>query len=237
MIRLGSLAGYPFDGPRLLGGWTPPTVAAVYAIMYKPEPDKKPENYAVIYVGHADDLSAERFPFKHPRAARWIQRAGSKWKVYICTYEVPGGTRSHREQIARELIAIYRAAGIAMAPTTPATEYRKDDYRGALVLVPPSATGTSWLRRVGPYSGGFCSGWMRLRGERRRRGYQRGFVMSDHADWPALVATCRETQAHRVLTMHGYADALARFLTEQGIEARPLEGASNPRPPSDASLQ
>ncbi|HXJ27923.1 MAG TPA: hypothetical protein VNH17_19560, partial [Streptosporangiaceae bacterium] len=67
MIRLGSLAGYPFDGPRLLGGWTPPPVAAVYAIMYKPAPDK--ENYAVIYVGHADDLSAERFPFKHPKAA------------------------------------------------------------------------------------------------------------------------------------------------------------------------
>jgi hypothetical protein len=93
VIRLGSLAGYPFDGPRLLAGWTPPPVAAVYAIMYKPEPEK--ENYAVIYVGHADDLSAQRFPFKHPRAACWIQRAGSKWKVYVCSYEVPGGTRAH----------------------------------------------------------------------------------------------------------------------------------------------
>jgi hypothetical protein len=106
VIRLGSLAGYPFEGPRLLGGWTPPQAAAVYAIMYKP--DQAKENYAVIYVGHADDLSAERFPFKHPRAACWTQRAGSKWKVYICTYEVPGGTSAHREQIARELIAVYR---------------------------------------------------------------------------------------------------------------------------------
>ena len=109
MIRLGSLAGYPFEGPRLLGGWTPPVeTAAVYAILYKPEPDGKPERYAVSYVGHADDLSKERFPFQHPRSACWIRRAGSKWKVYICTYEVPGGTRAHREQIARELIAIYR---------------------------------------------------------------------------------------------------------------------------------
>ena len=99
MIRLGSLAGYPFDGPRLLAGWTPPPVAAVYAITYKPEPEK--ENYAVIYVGHADDLSAQRFPFQHPRAACWIQRAGSKWKVYVCSFEVPGGTRAHREQIAQ----------------------------------------------------------------------------------------------------------------------------------------
>ena len=107
MIRLGSLAGYPFEGPRLLGGWTPPPRPAVYAIMYKPDP-ARPERYAVIYVGHCDDLSAERFPFKHPRAHCWIERAGSKWKVYVCTYEVPGGGRGHREQIARELTAVYR---------------------------------------------------------------------------------------------------------------------------------
>ena len=108
MIRLGSLAGYPFEGPRVLAGWTPPPVAAVYAIAYKPDPAAKPENYAVIYVGHAEDLSAERFPFRHPQAACWVSRAGSKWKVYVCVYEVPGGTRAHREQIARELTAVYR---------------------------------------------------------------------------------------------------------------------------------
>jgi hypothetical protein len=83
MIRLGSLAGYPFDGPRLLAGWTPPVGPAVYAIMYKPDPDAKPETYAVIYVSHADDMSAERLPFNHPRAPCWIQRAGNQWRVYI----------------------------------------------------------------------------------------------------------------------------------------------------------
>lgn len=56
----------------------------------------------------SDDLSAERFPFQHPRAHCWVRRAGSKWKVYVCTYEVPGGSRGHREQIARELTAVYR---------------------------------------------------------------------------------------------------------------------------------
>jgi hypothetical protein len=106
VIRLGSLAGYSFEGPRLLGGWTPPALAAVYAIAYKPDPER--EHYAVIYVGHSDDLSAERFPFQHPRAACWIRRAGSKWRVYIATFEVPGGARPHREQIARELMAVYR---------------------------------------------------------------------------------------------------------------------------------
>jgi len=108
MIRLGSLAGYPFEGPRLLAGWTPPATAAVYAVAYKPEPDARPDRYAVIYVGHSDDLSAERFPFQHPRAHCWVRRAGSKWTVYICTYEVPGGGRPHREQIVRELTAIYQ---------------------------------------------------------------------------------------------------------------------------------
>ena len=105
MIRLGSLAGYPFEGPRLLGGWTAPAVPAVYAILYKP--DERVERYAVAYVGQADDLSAQRFPFGHPRAQCWTERAGSRWKVYIATYEVPGGLPSHREQIAQELAAIY----------------------------------------------------------------------------------------------------------------------------------
>jgi hypothetical protein len=108
MIRLGSAAGYPFEGPRLLGGWTPPPRPAVYVIMYKPDPETKPDRYAVIYVGHGDDLSAERFPFRHPRASCWTRRAGDKWKVHIAYYEVPGDTRAHREQIARELTAVYR---------------------------------------------------------------------------------------------------------------------------------
>ena len=135
MIRLGSLAGYSFEGPRLLGGWTPPPVDAVYAIMYKPEPGKKPENYAVIYVGHADDLSAERFPFRHPRAACWIKRAGSKWKVYVCTYEVPGGTGAHREQITRELTAVYR-------PSCNEQQYDhawKDEWIGEYSAAPTTA--------------------------------------------------------------------------------------------------
>lgn len=107
MIRLGSLAGYPFEGPRVLAGWTPPAVAAVYAIMYRPQPEARPGRYAVIYVDHSADLSAERFPFRHPRSGCWVRRAGDKWKVFICTYEVPGGLPSHREQIVQELSAVY----------------------------------------------------------------------------------------------------------------------------------
>jgi hypothetical protein len=106
MIRLGSLAGYPFEGPRLLGGWTPPARPAVFAILYKP--DQSSERYAVIYVGHSDDMSTASLPFNHPAAECWTQRAGGKWKLFVAWYEVPGGLRSHREQITRELVAIYK---------------------------------------------------------------------------------------------------------------------------------
>jgi hypothetical protein len=143
MIRLGSLAGYPFEGPRLLGGWTPPARPAVYAILYKP--DTEAERYAVTYVGHADDLATASLPFSHPAAPCWIERAGGKWRLYICWYEVPGGLRSHREQIATELIAIYHPScneqqydrawrdewiGEYQAPTTgPLTTGRTPDER------------------------------------------------------------------------------------------------------------
>jgi hypothetical protein len=142
MIRLGSLAGYPFEGPRLLGGWTPPASAAVYAILYKPEPDTKPDRYAVIYVGHSEDLSAERFPFQHPRAHCWVRRAGSKWKVYICTYEVPGGGPGHREQITRELAAIYQPR----CNTERYGQSWKDEWIGEYT----SAPNTGPLARRGP---------------------------------------------------------------------------------------
>lgn len=109
MIRLGSLAGYPFEGPRTLAGWTPPARAAVYAVLFAPDPAHKPQEFAVIYVGHSDDLSAERFPFRHPAASRWIRRAGGdRFALRVCFYEVPGGLRSHREQIVRELVALYQ---------------------------------------------------------------------------------------------------------------------------------
>lgn len=109
MIRLGSLAGYPFEGPRMLAGWTAPERAAVYAVLYRPDPEAKPEDYAVLYVGHSEDLSKDRFPFNHPAAGCWLERVGGKkFDLYIATYEAPGAKGPHREQIAKELIAIYR---------------------------------------------------------------------------------------------------------------------------------
>jgi putative mRNA 3-end processing factor len=100
---------------------------------------------------------------------------------------------------------------------------RREGFAGRLVLAPPSAQGSPWLRRLGPLSPAYASGWMRLRGNRRRRGVDRGFVLSDHADWPALLDTVAATGAQQVLATHGDAHALVRVLREAGIDAAELQ--------------
>ena len=120
------------------------------------------------------------------------------------------------------LTDVYRENGISMLNTLPATVAGGANYAGALILAPPSAAGSPWVRRFGDHRTGFCSGWMRIRGDRRRRGYDRGFVLSDHADWPSLLRTCHETGARRILLTHGYTDALCRYLREQGVDAAAL---------------
>jgi len=110
------------------------------------------------------------------------------------------------------LMEPYRRAGVRMLATRRVGEdgenggrrKEKRSYAGELILAPPSAGGSPWMRRFGEYETGFASGWMRVRGIRRRMGYDRGFVLSDHADWDDLVRTVRETGAKRVLATHGY---------------------------------
>ena len=120
------------------------------------------------------------------------------------------------------LVEAYREAGVTMLPTLAPEATRRADYAGALVLAPPSASGSPWMRRFGEAATGFCSGWMRVRGDRRRRGYDRGFVLSDHADWPSLLRTFRETGARRILLTHGHTETMCRYLREQGVDAAAL---------------
>lgn len=120
----------------------------------------------------------------------------------------------------------YREAGIRMPPTKPVSHLTAGEkLQGALVLAPPSAAGTRWVRRLSEPSVGFCSGWMQVRGQRRRRGYDRGFVLSDHADWQSLLTTIKDTGASRVIATHGFSHELARYLKETGLEAGEFETA------------
>lgn len=95
--------------------------------------------------------------------------------------------------------------------------------RGALVIAPPSALGTPWAAKLGPVAQAFASGWMALRGIRRRRGLATGFVLSDHADWPGLNAAIAATGAGRLFVTHGYTAPFRRWLSDQGYEAGIVE--------------
>lgn len=120
------------------------------------------------------------------------------------------------------LNAVYRAAGVKLPETMRLQEGKLDKraLAGALVVAPPSAAGTPWLRRLGDHSDAFASGWMQVRGARRRRGVDRGFVMSDHADWPSLQRAIAATGAEQVIVTHGQTATLVRWLQEQGLSAR-----------------
>lgn len=138
--------------------------------------------------------------------------------------------------------AHYRESGVALPPTTyvgevdPASpiadqnelkrrprKAARTDWSQALIVAPPSAQATPWLRKFGDLSTGFASGWMQIRGARRRRSVDRGFVLSDHTDWDGLMSTIKATGAERVWVTHGYAAAVARYLQEQGLHAEAIQ--------------
>ncbi len=117
----------------------------------------------------------------------------------------------------------YRESGIPLPPTSRVTEVDKACLRSALVLAPPSAAGTPWMRRFGDLSDAFASGWMQLRGARRRRALDRGFVLSDHADWPALQEAIAATGAQRIIVTHGQVPVMVRWLRGQGLDAEAFD--------------
>jgi putative mRNA 3-end processing factor len=117
----------------------------------------------------------------------------------------------------------YTAAGVKLPAVQPCVAAKVKALKGAAVVIaPPSVRGSTWLRRLGDSAVAFASGWMRIRGRRRQHNLDRGFVLSDHADWPGLLATIEETQAEQVLITHGRGDALARWLSERGVNAQSI---------------
>ena len=127
---------------------------------------------------------------------------------------------------------VYRECGVRLAETRHVGDER--GLAGELVLAPITARGTPWMKRFRSFEQGFASGLMRIRGTRRRRGFDRGFVVSDHADWPGLLRTVRETGAQRVLATHGHREALVRHLREtEGVDAAPIGAPQPPDPEGD----
>lgn len=95
----------------------------------------------------------------------------------------------------------------------------KDSFKETVILAPPSADGSPWLKRFSNYELGVCSGWMQVRGNYRRRNADAGFALSDHADWNGLLQVVKETGANKIFATHGFQAAFSRYLNEIGIEA------------------
>lgn len=125
---------------------------------------------------------------------------------------------------AVDFVDIYRDAGVSMPPTEYVTQMEGDGFAGELVLAPTSAHGSSWMERFPDCRTGFASGWMRVRALKRRRGYDAGFVLSDHCDWRSLLETIDETGAERIVAEHGDTGPLVRYLREhRDVEAVGLD--------------
>ena len=99
-------------------------------------------------------------------------------------------------------------------------ETKKEDLLGSIVLAPPSAHGSPWIKRMTPYVTGSASGWMAFRGARRRRAIDKGFVLSDHCDWTGLLESIKATGAEKIICTHGYSDIFSAYLRELGYDAR-----------------
>ncbi|MBT4886154.1 MAG: ligase-associated DNA damage response exonuclease [Planctomycetaceae bacterium] len=122
-----------------------------------------------------------------------------------------------------KLVEAYRASGVRLPPIDriPPRSRKIGGGRG-IVIAPPSAAATSWINRFGETSIAMVSGWMLLRGVRRRRGFPQGFILSDHVDYPDLMQAVKASGAQRVLVTHGFTDIVARLLTERGLQAEIL---------------
>ena len=111
--------------------------------------------------------------------------------------------------------------------------------RKSIVIAPPGADGSPWMKRMEPYATGVCSGWMQVRGNVRRRNADAGFVLSDHADWKGLLSAVKATGAEKVFVTHGFQSTFSRYLNENGIasaEVKTEYGNDDEEPVNDAGV-
>ncbi|MFS8083957.1 MAG: ligase-associated DNA damage response exonuclease [Ginsengibacter sp.] len=134
------------------------------------------------------------------------------------TFYVHGAVWNMHEALLAAGVPLPKAEKISI--DTP-----KEKLKGSIIIAPPGAEGTPWMRKLDPYSTGVCSGWMQVRGNVRRRNPGAGFVLSDHADWDGLLEAVKGTGAEKVFVTHGFQAAFSRYLNEIGIESGEVKTA------------
>ena len=122
------------------------------------------------------------------------------------------------------VLNVMRNQGVSLKNTIPVNEHlTRADLLSGVIIAPPAVQNSNWLKKFEPIRNGVVSGWMALRGARRRRNADKGFVLSDHADWEGLNEAISLTGAENVFVTHGYTDILSKWLIDKGLNAHPLE--------------
>lgn len=202
---------------------------------YKLQLDGVSEPFEPISCHHFVSESTFGLPIYHfPEAAQvhadinaWWQKNKAEGKVSVIIGYALGKAQRIIKHLDPNIGPIYTHGAVAVVNDLLTSDglllphsqrvlptMHKSDFTGGIIVAPPSAVGTPWLKRFEPYSIGICSGWMQLRGTRRRKGVDRGFVLSDHADWQGLNEAVKATGAENVYVTHGYKSVFARWLRE-----------------------
>jgi putative mRNA 3-end processing factor len=149
---------------------------------------------------------------------------GKAQRIMSLLANTPGQIYCHGAVMS--ISQLYKELQIPLIPFSPVSERAKGaSFSKDLIIAPPSAFGSTWMRRFPHCRTAFVSGWMEVRGNRRRRAVDTGFVLSDHADWPALIDTIKESKAKIIYTTHGYSATLAKYLNEMhDVQAFELHG-------------
>lgn len=118
----------------------------------------------------------------------------------------------------------FAEAGVTIPPTIKISpEIKKDELQKGIVIVPPALADSKWIKSLINPAIGICSGWMAVRAGRRWRSADAGFALSDHADWPGLLAAIKATEAEKVMVTHGSTAIFSRYLNEIGISAQEVK--------------
>lgn len=136
-----------------------------------------------------------------------------------------------------KMVRAYRDSGVRLPPIDGVPpQARKVGGGRALVIAPPSVAGHRWLKLFGKTSLAMVSGWMLLPAAHDNRVFDRGFVLSDHADFPGLLSAIEASRAKRVLVTHGTTESLAKLLRERGLDAMSLHTPFTGALPPDQSV-
>ena len=146
---------------------------------------------------------------KAQRVMALLRQAGYERPIYI-------------HGAVERLTAFYQSQGIDLGEIRKVVAKERQKLGGEIVICPPGALQDLWARRFNDPVVAFASGWMRVRARARQRGVELPLVISDHADWEALLTTIAETGCSKLLVTHGEADALVHWARGQGLEAEPL---------------